>query len=341
MIRMDLHDFSTLMLPVIENEIRKTCTTSLCDPAQAGLYEMLAYHLGWTGEGAGVKAQGKRIRALICLLSAGACGVPWQDALPGAVSVELIHNFSLIHDDIEDKSDLRHARPTVWKKWGEAQAINAGDTMFTLAFHQLTSAAKEEHNDVAPAAVALITNTCIRLTSGQYLDLHFETIDSLNMGDYWTMIGGKTASLLAASAQLGAIFARASDAVQVDFYQFGFNMGLAFQAQDDFLDIWGDSALTGKSNENDLLTGKKSLPVVYALAHDPIFSDRWKSGVIHPEELPVITDQLEKDGAKDFTLQQVEEFTALSLSSLDRLALVNSEGKALRELVQKLIHRVV
>jgi geranylgeranyl diphosphate synthase type I len=338
---MHLNDFTSLMLPVIETELQKSCRTPLADPAQAGLLEMLSYHLGWSGEGAGKKAQGKRIRAVICLLSAGACGVPWQEALPGAVTVELIHNFSLIHDDIQDRSDLRHGRPTVWKQWGEPQAINAGDTMFTLAFHQLTSAVKEDHYTISPSALALITNTCLRLTSGQYLDIHFETIDTVSMADYWTMIGGKTASLLAASAQLGALFGQASEEVQAGFYQFGFNMGLAFQAQDDYLGIWGESALTGKSNENDLLTGKKSLPVVYALAHDPVFADRWKSGHIHQDELPSLTSQLEQDGANNFVLQQVEEFTTTSLSCLDRLNLSNSEGNALKELAQKLIHRAV
>jgi len=338
---MDLNDFTSLMLPVIETELQKSCRTPLDDPAQVGLFEMLSYHLGWTGEGAGKKAQGKRIRAVICLLSAGACGVPWQEALPGAVTVELIHNFSLIHDDIQDRSDLRHGRPAVWKQWGEPQAINAGDTMFTLAFHQLTSAVREDQYNISPSALALITNTCLRLTSGQYLDIHFEAIDTVSLADYWTMIGGKTASLLAASAQLGALFGQASEEVQAGFYQFGFNMGLAFQAQDDYLGIWGDSALTGKSNENDLITGKKSLPVVYALAHDPVFSDRWLSGNIHQDELLSITSQMEKDGARDFTIQQVEEFTAMSLSCFDRLNLDNAEGKALKELAQKLILRAI
>ncbi|HWQ45409.1 MAG TPA: polyprenyl synthetase family protein [Longilinea sp.] len=338
---MDLNDFSALMLPAVEKELQKGCQSPLSDPTQTGLKDMLSYHLGWQGEGAGKKAQGKRIRALMCLLSAGSCGTPWQDALPGAAAIELIHNFSLIHDDIEDRSEQRHSRPTVWKQWGEAQAINAGDTMFTLAFHHLTTATKNDFYDIAPSALSLLVETCIRLTSGQYLDLYYENLSTLNIADYWTMVGGKTAALLAASAQMGALFARANETVQVDFYQFGFNLGLAFQAQDDYLGIWGDCALTGKSTENDLLAGKKSLPVVYALAHDPVFTDRWKSGELHPDELLAVTAQLEKDGAKDFTLQQVEEFTTLSLSCLDRLNLTNAEGRALHELAQKLIHRAV
>ena len=138
---MRLQDYIQVMRPAVEDELRKMIHRSV--PAEyPELRAMLEYHMGWEGEGAGPDAQGKRIRPLLGLLSAEAAGGSWRDALPVAVAVELLHNFSLIHDDIQDNSPLRRSRPTVWVKWGIAQAINAGDVLFTLAFLSLQDLAE-------------------------------------------------------------------------------------------------------------------------------------------------------------------------------------------------------
>jgi len=169
------------------------------------LKSMLAYHMGWEGDGAGTKAQGKRIRPLIVLLSAGAAGGDWEKALPAAVAVELIHNFSLIHDDIQDNSTVRHGRLTVWKKWGIPQAINAGDLMFVLAHRALLGMKEGTSVEITMLSSQILQNTCVELTRGQYLDMSYESRQEVTLEDYWAMVKGKTGALIACAAELGAL----------------------------------------------------------------------------------------------------------------------------------------
>src|SRR5512147_1654540 len=129
---MGLTDYTTILLPAIEDALQ-TAVAGVGGDRLGELHAMLAYHMGWQGEGSGPKATGKRIRPLLLLLACEASGGKWQDAMPAAVAVELVHNFSLLHDDIEDNSPMRRGRQTVWKKWGVPQALNAGDAMFALA----------------------------------------------------------------------------------------------------------------------------------------------------------------------------------------------------------------
>ncbi len=249
---------------------------------------MLAYHLGWEGEKAGPEAQGKRIRPTLVLLCAAAAGGEWTRALPAASAVELIHNFSLLHDDIQDQSQLRRGRPAVWTKWGTAQAINAGDTLYTLAFMSLSRLAETTSPSVALQAQNILQAACLKLTQGQYLDLSYETRKNLSLPDYWPMVEGKTAALLAACAELGSLAGGADETAQSAFQTFGFYLGLAFQVLDDYLGLWGDAALTGKSTESDLVAGKKTLPVLYGLNQNGEFAQRWAAGPIPPEQAAVV-----------------------------------------------------
>ena len=168
---------------------------------------MLAYHMGWEGEGAGPAARGKRIRPLLVLLTSGAAQGDWKNALPAAAAVELIHNFSLIHDDIQDGSDQRRGRPTVWKLWGTAQAINSGDAMFALAHLTIFRLAGTTNEHTAFQAAHMLQETCLELTKGQFLDMSYETQSQLMIDDYWPMVSGKTAALLATCTELGALVA--------------------------------------------------------------------------------------------------------------------------------------
>ena len=195
------------------------------------LHDMLAYHMGWKVTSRTPEVRGKRIRPLLLLLSCSAAGGDWARALPGATAVELVHNFSLIHDDIEDHSPLRRGRKTVWKKWGIPQAINAGDAMFALAHLEATRLSTTVNASIALQAVEILQNACFHLTYGQYLDLSYESRHDLTLNDYWPMVEGKTAALISASTQLGALAALGDNHLSDIYSRFGHLVGSAFQIQ--------------------------------------------------------------------------------------------------------------
>ena len=310
-------------------------------PETRELHKMLTYHMGWTGEGAGPQARGKRVRPLLLLLVMEASGGSWESALPAAAAVELLHNFSLIHDDIQDNSPLRRGRPTVWKRWGVAQAINAGDTLFTLAHLAILDLEQTASAATALRAANLLHQTCLELTRGQYLDISYETRERISLEDYWTMISGKTAALLASCAETGALVAGTNDKIRAAYRDFGYNLGLAFQVQDDLLGIWGDAERTGKSAESDLVEGKKSLPVVYGLAQEGAFATRWADGPVQPEEVSELADQLASEGARGYAQQISDALTAKALRALEDADPQGEAGARLTRLANSLLNREV
>ena len=335
---MTLEDHFQSFLPAVEAELRSAVSRT-DRPGLSELHYMLSYHMGWEGTGAGPKASGKRIRPMLVLLTTASSGCDWQLALPAASAVELVHNFSLIHDDIEDNSPERRGRPTVWKKWSIAHATNAGDAMFTLAHLEILRLADRLPEPTVIQAARLLQNTCLHLTQGQYLDLAYEARLNLTEADYWAMISGKTGALLEACTELGAIVASASEEKRLAYRQFGHSLGLAFQAQDDLLGIWGDAELTGKSNASDLVTGKKTLPVLYGLAQKRDFYQRWLKGPITPAEAPVVAQMLTEEGARGYTEQQTQYHTDQALTSLRAAQPHGDAGAALEELARRLLHR--
>lgn len=335
---MSLSDFIAVMRPEIEDELKDACSRLI--PASAvGMEEMIMYHMGWAGEGAGLEAQGKRIRPILLLLCAAAAGGDWHQALPAAAGVELLHNFSLIHDDIEDHSDLRHGRPTVWKKWGIAQAINTGDAMFAMAFLAVMRLDRACPLKMCYSASKILMNACMDLTAGQHLDISYENERSIPLSAYWPMVQGKTAALLAACAEIGALVGGANTRQQSHFHQFGNALGLAFQSLDDVLGIWGNEALTGKSAQSDLLTGKKTLPIAYALELNGTFADRWKAGPIRLDEVVGITDLLEREGAHSFAESEADRYTSVAVNALNAAAEDSPALAALHELADILLMR--
>jgi geranylgeranyl diphosphate synthase type I len=335
---MNLQDFSAQARPLLETALRQRIAAAF--PGGDGLGEMLAYHMGWQGEGAGAEAQGKRIRPLLLLLCAAACGADWRAALPAAEAVELVHNFSLIHDDIEDASPLRHGRPTLWKLHGAALAINAGDALFSLA--QAAVLDLEATLGAAPAveAARVLARTCQRLTHGQHLDITFEDRREISMPEHKRMVDGKTAALLEAWADLGGLAGGASPELRAALCRFGRGLGLAFQAQDDYLGIWGESERTGKSTESDLVAGKKSLPVVYALAQNGAFARRWRQAPVTPADVPAVTALLEEAGAHRYTQEAAARLTHAALEALEAATPSGGEAAAaLKALADMLLAR--
>jgi geranylgeranyl diphosphate synthase, type I len=326
------------MIPAIESELQRQ-VARINEPRTSAYHEMLTYHMGWTGEGAGPSATGKRVRPLMALLITAACGADWRPALPAAAAIELVHNFSLIHDDIEDNSAERRRRETVWKIWGMPMGINAGDGLFALSNLALLDLLPAYPAEMVVKGAAILHATCLDLTCGQYLDMSYEKRSDLTIEDYWPMIGAKTAALLAASCQIGALLGSADEPTQDAYRNFGHYLGLAFQVQDDILGIWGDSALTGKSNASDLVTGKKSLPVLYALVKNGPFARRWAEGPVHLDEVSPLAGQLAEEGARLFTQETADQMTDLALQSLRMADPQGEAGDALYELAQKLINR--
>src|SRR5689334_8081295 len=224
---------------------------------------IVAYHLGWT-DAAGVPTRGgggKAVRPALATLSAEAAGAPARVGIPGAVAVELVHNFSLVHDDLMDGDRTRRHRPTVWAAWDPATAILLGDAFLALA-QEIVCEADTPH---AARASALLAETTRHLVRGQVQDLSFERRTDVTLTECLDMSAGKTGALLAASAAIGALLAGAAEPVVAALSQYGAELGLAFQLVDDLLGIWGDPATTGKPVCSDLRSGKKSLPVCYAM----------------------------------------------------------------------------
>ncbi len=335
---MTLEFFQNLLIPSIEDELKRIVRTTE-QPGLEEMHTMLSYHMGWTGEILKPESRGKRIRPFLVLLCSAAAGADWKNALPASVAVELLHNFSLIHDDIQDQSHLRRGRETVWKIWGIAQAINAGDTMFVLAHQAMLGMAVSVSETVALTAMDRFTHACLALTQGQYLDLAYENRQDLSIDDYWPMISGKTAALLSCCTELGAIAAQVDPETQRNYRDFGKYLGLAFQALDDLLGIWGDAYLTGKSANSDLLTGKNSLPVLYGMGLKGPFSKRWIKGNIQNDEVLELAHQLEAEGAREFTRQKAAELTTKALQFLQDTHPVGDAGQALITLSHQLLNR--
>lgn len=339
---MSLATYQDELLPAIEAALQAAVQPAQLTNTQSPqeLLAMLRYHMGWEGEGAGPKASGKRVRPTLVLLSAAAAGADWRTALPAAAAVEILHNFSLIHDDIQDNSDQRRGRPTVWAKWGMPQAINAGDTLFALAHMALEGLSKTASDAAYIQAARLLPRTSLQLTQGQYLDLAYESMPNITTEDYWPMIWGKTGALIAACVRMGALVGGAEGAALKAYMVFGEKLGLAFQVHDDLLGIWGNPDAMGKSAHTDLLSGKKSLPVLYALQKEGEFARGWRAGVT-AANVDALAEQLEAEGARQFTTEQAEKLTQEAIDALHAAKPQPAPGAALAELAEELGRREV
>lgn len=202
---------------------------------------------------------GKRLRPMLVLLSAGLCGGKPENALHPALAVEMLHNFTLVHDDIMDNAVTRRGKPTIHRKWDEATAILSGDVLFVLAMKQLAMYETETGPDYGTLEMLRVFLDAVQtVCDGQAMDMDFETRDIVTPDEYLDMIRAKTAALLRCSMELGAISANADDVARQKCREIGESAGLAFQIQDDLLDATGDASLTGKSIGGDILAGKKT-----------------------------------------------------------------------------------
>ena len=226
------------------------------------LTEMVQYHLGLRKAG---DRPGKRLRANIALLTCEAFGRRYADALWAAVAVELVHNFSLVFDDVQDHDELRRGRPSVWKVWGMGQAINAGAALEALVTRAVVDLLPARYADRTRPALSLLSEAMLALCRGQVIDLQFEQRVDVSVDEYLEMVGLKTAALFECAARLGGLAAGVGDASLEKAGKFGYHLGVAFQVIDDMLGVWGSSSQTGKVVGSDLKNGKKTLPTLVAL----------------------------------------------------------------------------
>jgi geranylgeranyl diphosphate synthase type I len=311
------------------------------DPSTAGAYEMIRYHLGLDRSGA---PAGKRMRPLLGLLAYASIAGDHAAALPGAAAVELGHNFSLVHDDIEDGDRERRHRPTLWALHGVPQAINAGDMLFSLsrvALHRLSELGFSDAKVLR--LMRLYDQTCVALCEGQYIDIAAsEANEIMSVELYFDMIGRKTAALIAASIEAGALLATDDDEVIARYRAFGWALGLAFQLNDDLLGIWGAEQATGKE-PTDIVRHKKTLPVIYAFAHAGA-EDRERLAALYAKTQPstadiaAIIDILDRSGAHDFTRTEARRYRDEALAELDAAGVVDPRA---REKLEQIIVSVI
>jgi geranylgeranyl diphosphate synthase, type I len=308
------------------------------EPRYQGLYDMVRYHHGWLDSNLHpIQAPpGKKLRPSLCLLMADSLLGYWQHAVPGAAAIEMVHNFSLIHDDIQDQSPLRRHRETVWVRWNVGQGITAGDALLILAEQCLIDPDPPAPPALRLGSLRMLNSACSRLCEGQYLDLLWETEPSVTVDDYLQMIEGKTARLFQCAAEMGAFCSRADEEMQLEAARYGAAMGMAFQAVDDWLGVWGEEAVTGKTSALDVTTRKKALPAVLALSRPPspeverLSALYAQQRLLTPEETHEATALIEQLGAHDETVEWARRYRDESLEHLAALG-KRFDVSALRE----------
>lgn len=309
------------------------------------LYAMLRYHLGWVDEQGSPQEnqRGKRVRPTLCLLACQAVGGDWRSALPAAAAIELIHNFSLIHDDIQDKSWKRRNRPAVWKVWGEAQGINAGDAMYALApLALLRLRERGIPQRKIMLASCLLNQASLKVCEGQYMDIDYENRLDISLDNYQDTISRKTVPLFECALHLGALLGTDNQKLVSQLRSFGRSLGLAFQMYDDLQGIWGKEEIMGKPLYTDIRYKKKTLPIVYAFQEaegeekERLLSIYSKAR-ISAEDITQMLHILDGLGARDYMEQLIKQNYLQALQELRMTILPLPAQKELEEVTAFLL----
>ena len=325
----------------IDNEMK-----SIISENNFPLYDMLKYHMGWIDENKnpGNFSKGKFLRATLCMLAYVSTGNNYKKALPAAAAIELIHNFSLIHDDIQDNDIQRRHRPTIWYLWGKSQAINAGTAMKVLANLAVLRLKNFKISNAKQIEIFKILNeSCLKMLEGQYLDIDYEDKFDVNPEDYIIMIEKKTASLIEGAILIGATLNLNLEKI-ASFKKFGNFLGIAFQIRDDILGIWGSEDKTGKPFASDIKKKKKSLPIVIALNQSPadIKQDLKKiyaSKNISDDNVRKILDYLNIVNAKELCEEKCKFYYNLAINEIKNLPIKKKYINSYKEISEFLIKR--
>ena len=283
--------------------------------------KMVSYHMGWADEAGREQSvkTGKLVRPSLCLWACAACGGEVEWALGAAAAIEWFHNFTLVHDDIQDGDRKRHNRETVWSLWGVPQAINAGDAMQAQAFRMIAAGA--DRPERALRAISALADAGLVVIEGQCLDLELEGQVDANLRSYLRMVAAKTGALLGASLETGAIAAGADEPLAQLFRQAGRLLGTAFQIRDDWLGMYGDPALTGKSSTADAGRYKMTFPVVASLGVMSTLQRRRLREIFrarHEDPEPKLRALLDEVGGDDLTRTAAIRYAEKAVAALAR-----------------------
>lgn len=288
-----------------------------------GLYDPLRYMIG---------IGGKRIRPALCLLSYSLFRQDFtEEILSPAASLEVFHTFTLIHDDIMDRSPLRRGEQTVWKKWDEDTAILSGDVMLIDAYKRIAAAPAFCMNRV----LELFSTTAAQVCEGQQMDMDFEQREDVRLAEYEEMIGLKTAVLLACSAKMGALLAGASDEQCEALYRYGYELGMAFQVADDYLDAFGDEKVFGKPIGGDILQQKKSWLTIRAISEDQAFLSLFKS-----RDIDRVKAEYVRLGVDSDAKEEVRRYSLRALDPLKEAGFAPEAIEVMKEFAHSLVGRV-
>ena len=328
--------------PYIEQELK-----SLFKDRDLHLYNMMKYHMGWIdsqGEISSNGNNGKMLRATLCLLASESISGDFKKALPVSAAIELIHNYSLVHDDIQDDDELRRHRPTVWKIWGKPQAINAGSALKILANLSVLKLndlgiPREKQVEVFD----ILDTSCLEMIEGQYMDIDFEDRDIISVDEYLEMIEKKTSALISGALTVGAVLHLDNGRLDA-FEKFGRYLGIAFQITDDILGIWGNDRKTGKPRGNDIRKRKKSLPIVLCLQES---DEKGKSQLlkiyrkskVNDRGVAVVLKSLEETGARYFCQRQAKKYYEMAIGEMEKLPIRKEFPADYRQLSEFLIKR--
>jgi geranylgeranyl diphosphate synthase type I len=314
-------------------------------------YGLMRYHLGWAdAEFAPIDGtKGKRLRPLLLVRCAEACGGTVAAAVPAAAAIEQLHNFTLVHDDIQDESAYRHHRETIWHRWGTATAINAGDALFAVAHEALYRLAEPPANVPAGRVLALARDfdrMALRIVEGQHLDLSHEGEWGGGEARYLAMIAGKTAAIMDFAARAGATVAGADDETADRFGAFGLALGLAFQIRDDMLGIWGMQEATGKPVADDIRRRKQSLPIIAlderadAVARAELRRLYAGAAPLDEDAVARVAALLERYEIADYCQSRVDAYHHAARGALDHPAMRGTAADSLHDFLALLEGRV-
>jgi len=286
---------------------------------------------------------GKRIRPILTLMGANLFSDKIESALPSAIGVEIFHNFTLLHDDVMDRADVRRGKPTVHKVWDENRAILSGDAMLIVAYEEVC----RSNSSTLPALLSLFSRTAREVCEGQQLDMAFESRSDVTTEEYLEMIRLKTAVLLGCALQMGAISVGASKQDQEEIYMFGQNVGLAFQLKDDLLDVYGDPAKFGKEIGGDIACNKKTFLLLESLrlANDAtrarLISAMNDLSLDRDSKVEEVTSIFNEIDIKSVCIEKMNFYSDIALASLERLSIPDERKIELRRLSDMLLSREV